>query len=133
MQVRVYGSKGTFFGSFSAHSLRMVKALSLQEPAITRTEPEVEHVNSDTVNALVDFHEGNYCLPGTFGTLAHQVMAADILGDDSFVQFIAATLKVPSTCLDTSHTSQEVRMVVRDRLRLRDIVPSLQMASKTRP
>lgn len=118
---------------FSAQSLRLVKALALQEPASARSVPEVKHMNSDTVKALVDFHEGNYCLPDHdhYGALAHHVMAADILGDDSFVQFISASLQVPPSCIDTSHTSLHVRMMVRDRLRLKSIVPSLQLAPKS--
>jgi hypothetical protein len=72
------------------------------------------------------FHEGKYIFPQTFGTLAHQVMAADTLGDDTFVHFIADAVKVSPTRLDTSHTSQEIGKVVWDRMCLRNAVPSLQ-------
>ena len=116
----MFGSKGNYFGMFSAHSLRMIKALALQHPATSMSVPDVDHVNSDTVNALVDFHEGNYCFPERFGTLAHQVMAADILGDDTFVMFVAERLKVPSTRLNSSH---RFRMIIRDRMRLKRYCP----------
>ena len=83
------GVKGT---TLSAHSLRMIKALALQHPATSMSVPDVDHVNSDTVNAFVDFHEGNYCFPERFGTLTHQVMPANILGDDTFIMFVAERL-----------------------------------------
>ena len=33
----------------------MIKALNFQSPETTRTIPDIEHVNPDTLNALVDF------------------------------------------------------------------------------
>ena len=129
----MFGRKGDLYGEFCAASLKMIKALALQGPASGSgvVVPDVDHVYPNTFKALVDFHEGNYLFPSPeqYGILAQQVMAADILGDDSFIQFIAAHLQVPTTCLDVSHTTQEVRMTVRDRLHIRSIVPCLQVAS----
>ena len=129
----MFGRKGDLYGEFCAASLKMIKALALQGPASGSgvVVPDVDHVYPNTFKALVDFHEGNYLFPSPeqYGILAQQVMAADILGDDSFIQFIATHLQVPTTCLDVSHTTQEVRMTVRDRLRIRSIVPCLQVAS----
>ena len=48
-----------------------------------------------TVIALVDFHEGKYTLPETATVLKHQVLAADNLGDDSFLKYICLKLNVP--------------------------------------
>lgn len=39
---------------------------------------DIGEIYHDTNNALMDFYESNYCFPGM---LAHQVMAADILGN----------------------------------------------------
>ena len=123
------GSTGTFFGLFRASSLSMIKSLDLQSPKTTRTLPDLAHINPETVNALVDFHEGVYAIPDKFGTLAHQVMAADILGDDVFLQFIGSHFRVPVTRIDMSHTSHEIRNTVRDRMKLEVVVPSLQDSS----
>lgn len=110
----MFGSNGSLYGVFSATSLKFIKALELQEPAISRTVPQVDQVNSDTMTALVDFHEGNYHFPDRFGTLTHHVVAADILGDDTFIEFVAEWLKIPCTHLHGSHSSQELRKIIRD-------------------
>ena len=74
----------------------------------------------------MDFHKGWYTLPTKYGELANDIIAADILGDDTFISFIADTLKIPASRFDTSHTSQEIRKVMRDRLRLSFVVPRLE-------
>jgi hypothetical protein len=67
----------------------------MQHPEQCRVVPDVDFVRSDTIQALVDFHEGRYTLPDKFGTLAHQVLVADGLGDDSFLNHISEMLMVP--------------------------------------
>ena len=121
----VLGKKGDYYGLFSAATLHQIKALALQEPATSRVVPNVNYIYCDTVNALVDFHEGKYNFPDKYGVLAHQVMAADLLGDDTFIAFVAESLKVPHTRLDISHNSHTIRKTVRDRLRLKDTFSSI--------
>ena len=59
------GMNRTWCGVFSARSLRWIRALALQEPSALRVVPNVNYVTHDTVNALVDFHEGKYDFPGS--------------------------------------------------------------------
>ena len=70
----------------------------------------------------MDFHECRYVLPESFTTLAHHVVTADILGDDTFLTFVASTLKVPVGSLNSSHRNQDIKMTIRDRLKLMSIV-----------
>lgn len=103
------GKKGDYYGLFSAATLHEIKALALQEPATSRVIPNVNYIYCDTVNALVDFHEGKYNFPDKYGVLSHQVMAADLLGDYTFIAFVAESLKAPHTRLDISHNSHAIR------------------------
>ena len=128
-QVKLYGTKGEYFGSYRAESLRHITALGMQYPSTKTQVPEADYVNLDTINALVDFHEGNYRIPECFGTLAHHVMAADALGDDMFLQFVSWTFEIPISRINTSNKSQNIRMALRDRMRLKQIVPQLEISS----
>lgn len=78
----MFGKVGSYFGQFSATSLRPIKALALQEPSTSRVVADTYFLTFDTLNALVDFHEGNYHIPASerFGDLAYHVMSADVLG-----------------------------------------------------
>ena len=104
----------------------MIKALTLQSPETMRIVPDInKHVNSDILNALVNFHDVIYVIPQKYGTLAHHVMAADILGENTFFEFIASHFRIPVTRLDMSHNSHEIKNIVGDRMRLKVAVPSL--------
>ena len=120
------GKNGSYYGQFLATSLEGITVFALQKPCTSRLVPDMYFVNANTVKALVDFHEGNYSFPKQFGALAHEVMAADILGADTFNEFVAGVLKIPSNRLNLSHNSQELRKTIRDRLRLQRNVPVLE-------
>ena len=124
----MFGKVGSYFGQFSASSLRPIKALALQEPSTSRVVPGTYFLTFDTLNALVDFHEGNYHIPVSerSADLAHHVMSADVLGDDTFISFVADTLKVPPTRLLLSHKCQEIRKTIQDRMRTKDAYLSLR-------
>ena len=61
--------------------------------------------------ALVDFHEG---MADSASVLMHQVLAADNLGDDLFLNYICRKLDVPFGRINGSNTSYEVKMALRD-------------------
>ena len=65
-------------------SVRAIPAIGMQYPGESRMVLEADHVNKDTVIALVDFHEGKYTLPETVTVLMHQLLTANNLADDSF-------------------------------------------------
>ena len=94
----------------------------MQYPAERVEVPRVDHVSKEIIQSLVDFHEYKYVWPERFSVIAHQVLAADNLGDDSFVEFISYELKVPVGRIDSSNTTQDVKMAIRDRLKLSDVV-----------
>lgn len=102
----------------------------MQFPSTKRQVPEADYVNRNTLQALVDFHEDNYSIPERFGILAHHVLAADALGDDKFLEYISQTFKVPISCIDTSNRTHNVQMALRDKMRLKQIVPKLESSEK---
>ena len=79
-------------------------------------------MNSKNVMALVDFHEGRYIWPDQIPVIAHHHVTADLLGDDSFLNYVARELKVPIGKLDSSNTITAIKVVVRDRYKLRFIM-----------
>ena len=79
---------------------------------------------------LVDFHEFNYEWP-KFSALAHELMAADYLGDDSFIEYVAVELKIPVGRLDSSNPMQKLKMTIRDRYKLYEIM-DLQTSDHTK-
>ncbi len=113
--MKVSGRNGACHGQFSVVALRSIKALALQEPATERFVPDLYYINS----------EGTYHFPERFGALTHQILAADALGDDGFIEFVADNLKVSSSRLNLSHSTQAIRRTVRDRMRLKEAVPAL--------
>lgn len=77
---------GSIFGPYMAKSLREIKVFGMQHPMENRVVPRVDYVNTDTIRALVDFHEGKCNIPAEqYGALACQFLAADGLGDGVFV------------------------------------------------
>ena len=70
----------------------------------------------------MDFHERRYVLPESFTALAHNVAMADVLGDTSFLNFVADTLKVYVGSLNNSHQNQDITMTIRDRYKLASLV-----------
>ena len=59
--------------------------------------PDVDSVNPEMVKAFVEFHEYRYVWPEKYFVLAHLLIhvAADILGDDSFLAYILSELMLP--------------------------------------
>ena len=57
--------------------------------------------------------------------LAHQVLAADNLGDDEFIFFISNTFKIHCAKFNSSNKLHHVKMALRDRMRVKIVVPSL--------
>ena len=110
------------FGTVEAVFIKDIMALDIQYPSKEVVVPEEPHVNKETVLALVDFHKCKYKWPASYTTIAHQLMAANFLGDDSFMEYIAATLKVPVARLESSNTFQAIKMAVRDRLKLTEMM-----------
>ena len=114
-------------------SLREIKAFGMQHPTENRVVPRVDYVNTDTIRALVDFHEGKCNIPAEqYGALARQVLAADGLGDDVFVVFvqhIRNSLKEQITLINCSNKMQNVKMVLWDKMHLKDVVPTLETSA----
>ena len=52
-QVKLYGCKGDYFGTYRAESLRHISALGMQYPSAKTQVPKADFVNRDTINALV--------------------------------------------------------------------------------
>ena len=67
----------------------------------------------------MDFHKGTYVWPEEFTIMAHQVLAADMLGDNLFVKFVCSKLKLPAGRISRT---QDVRMAIRDMYKLTQIV-----------
>lgn len=76
--------------------------------------------------ALVEFHEGRYTIPDHYVTLAHQVLAADNLGENIFLDYICNTLKVPKGRINSSNRYLDVKMALRDKMTLKNIVRDLR-------
>ena len=125
LQVKLFGTDGRFFGCFIAESLQEIEALGMQYPAERRVVSDADHVNIDTVRALVDFHEDKYTIPEKYGALAHEVLAANVLGYDSFM-YISQTLKVPVSQINSANRMCDVKMALQDKLRLKAVVPRLE-------
>ena len=100
----------------------------MQYPSTRRVVPKVDYCCRETIQALVEFNEGRYSLPERFGQLAHQVLLADALGDDNFVEETAKMLKVPVDKIISSNRPYDVRMAIRDKLRLSETVPQLEVS-----
>ena len=66
--------------------------------------------------------------PEKYSVLAHQLIAADTLGDDSFLAYISSELKLPVGRINSSNRTQNVKMAVRDKYKLSAIV-ELKQAS----
>ena len=57
-------------------------------------------------------------MPESFTALAHHVVMVDVLGDTSFLNFVADTLKVAVGSLNSSYQNQDINMTIRDRHKL---------------
>ena len=121
--MKLFGKNGRSFGYYKAESVRQTKILGMQHPLKFRDVPHADHVNADAVHALVNFHEGKYRIPEKFGVFTHQVLAADAVGDEDFLQHISETLKVPVSKTNCSNRVQDVRMVLHDKLCLKCSAP----------
>ena len=77
----------------------------------------------------VDFHEFKYLWPDSIPVLTRQLITADILGDDSFIAFIASELKVPVGRLVSSNKAQNIKQVIRNRLKLWSIGVELKFST----
>ena len=115
--MKLLGSGGSCYGVFSSDSMRHIHALGMQYPARIREVPEIDHVNSATVKALLEFQEGRHILP-TYGELTHQVLCADALGDDLFIQYISRKFKITPGRINGSNKTAHIRMALRDRMKL---------------
>ena len=73
------GSRGEFFGEYATSTLQKIPAFKIELPAASLSLPKLDHVDCNTLKALVDFHESFYKIPDKFIELAHQVLAADTL------------------------------------------------------
>ena len=92
--------------------------------------PDVDHVSKETIHALVDFHEGKYTILETYSVLAHQVLAADNLGNEVFLDYICHELNVPRGRINSSNRTQDVKMALRDRMKLKPMVAQLQTVKR---
>ena len=106
-----------------AEGVRDITAIGMQHPDESRVVLEADHVNKDTI---MDFHEGKYTLADSASVLMHQVLAADNLGDDLLLNYICRKLDISFGRINGSNTSYEVKMALRDRMRLKQIVPTLK-------
>ena len=50
------------------------------------------------------------------------VVTADILGDTSFLNFVADPLKIPVGSLNSSYCNQDIKMMIRDHYKLMSLV-----------
>ena len=87
-------------------------------------------MSKETIHALVDFHEGKYTIPESYSALAHQVLAADNLGDEVFLDYICHELNVPLGRINSSNRTQDVKMALRDRMKLKSVVAQLQTVKR---
>ena len=70
-----------------------------------------------------------YIIPEKVEVIAHQVIAADVVGDDDLLQHISETLKVPVSRINPSNQVHYVRMAIRGKLCLQSIeIPSSSIA-----
>jgi hypothetical protein len=74
----------------------------------------------------MDSHEQRYIIEESYSVLARQVLAADNLGDDVFLSSISSELMIPVGRIDSSNRLYDVKMALRDKLRLKVVVPALQ-------
>ena len=119
----------SIFLTIQAGSIQQITAFDLQFPSSRIVVPNLSHVSKETILARRFprvqvhvawqlFHAG----PPTDGSR--------LLGDDTFIEHVAQALKVPSSQLNASHTAQGVKMAVRDRMKLADMV-GLQSSNLT--
>ena len=101
----------------------------MQLPTDVVYVPDVEPVDHESIRGLVDFHEFKYLWPDSIPVLTRQLITADILGDDSFITFIAAELKVPVGRLLSSNKAQNIKQVIRDRFKLWSIGVELKVST----
>ena len=79
----------------------------------------------------MDFHKGTYNWPEVFTIMAHQVLAADILGDDRFVEHVCYKLKLPTGRINSSNWTQDVKIAIRDKYKLSQMVATLTHSKQT--
>ena len=77
--------------------------------------------------ALVVTTRPSLCLPD-FST-PNPPMDADILGDEIFIQHISETFVIPAARLRYSSRLHDVKMILRDKMKLKNIVPKLHPSS----
>ena len=65
------------------------------------------------------------CIP----VLTRQPITADVLSDDSFIAFIASELKVPVGPLVSSNKAQNIKQVIRNRLKLYSVGVELKFST----
>ena len=102
----------------------------MQHPQECRVVPDGDHVSQETVLALAEFHD-TIPSPDNYSTLARQVFAADNLGDDTFWHYICDILKLPEGRINSSNRYFDVKLALRDKMRLKKVVSELKRVNST--
>ena len=118
------------YGTYKWSELSSIKALLFQGTSRIVRLQDYPPLKMVSFEALLKFHrnrfEGKTCTQ--FPPLEDWVdvlQVAKVMGDGRYLGFVAEYLKVDRRCVDSSHTRQELKKVLRDRLRLKKVVPRL--------
>ena len=96
-----------------------ITALEIQLPTDVVTIPDFENVRNSAVGALIHFNRGTYTFPESdFFRLISQVLTADALCADHFLEFVGHKLCLPTTRFNLSNTHETIHKEVRDCYRL---------------
>lgn len=101
-----------------AKELLRIEALAMQLPGDKVEVPDAAEVTMSSLGAILHFERGDYNLPRSFVALVDQLMTADILGADMFVQHVSQLLCVHVNLLNLSNDPDSLLKITRDRYRL---------------
>ena len=117
VQVRLVDSTKCKSYWVSLHDIKGIQALEIEIP----TNDEVvlpPQIKFPSLLAIINFNRKVYKLPEDFLPLVSQLITADTLGADHFVEYISQNLCVPASRLNTSNEYSAIKKLVRDRYRL---------------
>ena len=109
------------YGVFKWSEIKALTALQFQQKSNVVFLPDYPPLKKVSFESLLRFHRhrfGGITNP-RFPPLDDWVdvlCVADIMGDEDYMEFVAQHLKIPVRTLDSSHTKDEFKKVLRDRL-----------------